>query len=128
MKKTFGLLLMALLLLGCASGKKVQELNYCTWSLDNSRWAAHRPDWSNAFIASLFSQSDTALQHITGGQIKRENVFDNEGHVIQVTSNNLGIQTVEDLTSQCYLTPIAFEERKVGVFSYQDLVLMKVIK
>lgn len=118
-----------LLAAGCASNDSRREVNYCAWSQDSSRWTANEPDWKNAFIASAMGLNERASQAVLGGFLKRDRVYDNQGHMMEVVSNDRGIVHVEDFTAGgCYLTPKAHYERQVGVFSYRDLVQMKIIK
>ena len=116
------------MLLSCASSEPRKELNYCQWSQDSSRWIGHQPDWSKAFAAALFGEKDTASNFVTGGMLTRARMFDNQGHSIEIVTNNSGILSVEDLTSNCYLTPQAHYDRQVGRFNYQDLVRMNIFK
>jgi len=119
---------MSSLLSGCAVDANKPETNYCPWSNDNSRWGSDRPDWSNALLAKAFGLKEEAANYVTGGQLDRSRVYDNKGHIIEVVRNQRGITSVQDFTAACYLTPNGYAQRQVGVYSYHDLIQMKVLK
>ena len=108
------------MLASCALDPVVTE-PFCPWSQDASRWNPTEPSWTKALIAHKFEQKN-ASDFVTGGKIIREYAYDSEGHVMQIVSNGFGMQGVIDQTARCALTPKAFSDRKVGVYSFQDLV------
>jgi len=127
----FILIIILTLASGCASNppSNAETRSYCYWSQDESRWEkiTQQPNLSKAIVAKLFDSPDAA-SYATGGFVKNDMVYDIKGHVINVETNFFGVIRAKDVTAQCDLTPKSYWDLSVGVYDYQQLVAMKVIK
>jgi hypothetical protein len=126
--KLVGILLIPFLFASCATNKAPDELVYCPWSQDDSRWPKHQTNTKNFFWAAAMGLNEIALRELTGGEPKFERRWDNQGHLIETQSNSSGIVAAFDTRASCYLTPKAYGMRQVGRYTYDDLIRLNFIR
>ncbi len=121
-------IILPLLFSSCATRQYTDELPYCSWSQDGSRWPTHQVDTKNFFIATALGLNEQANIALTGGVPKFESLWDIQGHLIEIKSNSNGIVGAIDTQASCQLTPNAFNGRQVGRYKYDELIKLNYIK